>query len=286
MVSLPFQKMKYFFHIVLIFLLFISCAQRTTNPNQFIVQKQNSSFILLTQNQEEGESLQTVSDQEQYDDFDDFGDDLESEFEENEAERGSDPLEGYNRFMTSVNDKIYIYALDPITNGYRYVMPAPARRGIGNFFHNLLFPLRFASNILQAKFENSAIETGRFLINSTIGILGIFDPAESWFGLAVKDEDFGQALGYWGVGAGPHLVLPVLGPSNLRDVAGFVPDADFDVLYQIKPVEASYGSIIFRRINSYSLENLTYTDLVRGQLDRYLFLKDAYESNRNKKIQE
>jgi phospholipid-binding lipoprotein MlaA len=217
---------------------------------------------------------------------DDFGDDLEDEFKEAEKNSVYDPLEGYNRFMTGVNDSIYVYALDPITGAYRSAIPKGGRRSIGNFFYNLLYPVRLVSNLLQAKFKNSGTETFRFLINSTVGLLGFFDPASAWFGLERKNEDLGQALGFWGVGSGPHIVLPVLGPSNLRDIVGSYPEPMADVIYRIRPAEKSFAIIGFRKINSYSLENMTYTDIRKGTLDLYLFLRDAYEQNRNKKIKE
>ena len=220
------------------------------------------------------------------DEEDDFGDDLEDEFKEAEKNSVYDPLEGYNRFMTGVNDSIYVYAFDPITGAYRSAVPKGGRRSIGNFFHNLLYPIRLVSNLLQAKFKNSGTETFRFLINSTVGLLGFFDPASAWFGLERKNEDLGQALGFWGVGSGPHIVLPILGPSNLRDIVGSYPEPVADVIYRIRPVEKSFAIRGFRKINSYSLENMTYTDIRKGTLDLYLFLRDAYEQNRNKKIKE
>lgn len=237
---------------------------------------------------------------------DEFADDeFDAEFGDVAETEVYDPFEGYNRFMTGVNDKIYVYAFDPLRDGYRWVMPKPVRRGVGNFFENLFFPLRFVNNALQAKFVNTGEETLRFVINSTIGVFGIWDPATEWFKLEKHPEDFGQTLGYWGVGAGPHIVLPVLGPSNLRDTVGLYPENEVDAitLYYRDPnvenayaldfkndtvsgVKRSLALTTYRKLNSYSLENIGYQDIKKDALDLYPFLRDAYEQNRNKKIKE
>ncbi|MDP7622381.1 MAG: VacJ family lipoprotein, partial [SAR324 cluster bacterium] len=158
----------------------------------------------------------------------------EEEFDEFEEEFGSsgeevfDPLSGYNGVMTEFNDGFYVYFVDPVARGYRWVLPYAARSGVKNFFHNLLFPLRFVNNALQLKIKNAGEEFLRFSINSTIGILGFWDPAKDLFGLEAHEEDFGQTLGYYGVGGGFHVVLPFLGPSNLRDMFSLYPDMQMD----------------------------------------------------------
>ena len=96
--------------------------------------------------------------------------------------------------MTSFNDAFYTHVLFPVGRGYRYVVPEDGRVAISNFFNNLTFPLRFVNNLLQLKFKNTLEETGRFVINTTVGLLGFFDPAKSWFGLEAHDEDFGQTV--------------------------------------------------------------------------------------------
>ncbi len=134
-----------------------------------------------------------------------------------------DPFEGFNRSMYRFNFEFDEYVYLPIVRGYRFIVPRPARTGISNFFSNL-GEIRNATNgVLQARPEVASRASIRFLVNSTIGILGIFDVATE-LGVDEQREDFGQTLGWWGVGAGPYLVLPVLGPSSVRDTAGLPAD--------------------------------------------------------------
>ncbi len=218
-------------------------------------------------------------------------DEFESEFEEAKQEV-SDPLEGYNRMMTGFNDKLIIWVLTPIATGYRTVVPDAPRQGVRNFFHNLLFPLRFVNNLLQFKLANAGEETLRFVTNTTIGIFGLWDPAKAWFGLESHEEDFGQTLGFYGVGAGPHIVLPIFGPSNLRDTFSMVPDNHLDPLGQHKPIgqtesyEAEYGLLAIKYVNRVSLRPGEYESLKKDAVDFYPFLRDSYEQMRNKQIKE
>ncbi|WP_169778645.1 MlaA family lipoprotein, partial [Campylobacter curvus] len=156
-----------------------------------------------------------------------------------------DPLSGYNRVMTNVNDFIYSNMLTPAAKGYAYVVPEPARTAISNFFDNLMFPIRFVNNVLQLKFQNAGEETLRFLANTIIGFGGLTDGAK-YYGLKEHDEDLGQTLGYWGVGSGFHIVWPILGPSNLRDTAGMVGDYFANPISYVKPRELSIGIGAFK----------------------------------------
>lgn len=218
-----------------------------------------------------------------YDDDFDLEDDFEEEFKETYV---FDPLSGYNRFMTNVNDKFYFWIVKPVANGYRTIIPEAPRRSIVRFFNNLLFPVRFANNLLQLKFKQSVIELTRFGLNSTVGILGFGDPAKNWFELEAYPEDFGQTLGRYGVGSGFHIVLPILGPSNLRDIVGMVPD------YFLEPIgylNKDEQEIIIRSIDKFNGASLhigEYESLKRNALDLYPFLRDSYEQNREKKIRE
>ena len=223
---------------------------------------------------------------------DDFGE-FEEEFKASDKEV-FDPLSGYNRAMTVFNDKLYLWVLDPVARGYQFVMPEPARRGVNNFFVNLLYPIRVVNNLLQFKIKNAGEETLRFVANSTIGVLGFWDPAKEWFGLEAHDEDFGQTLGYYGVGGGFHIVLPVLGPRNLRDVLSMYPDhyAKWDNKYYLDP--SSYVESDVNRLGLFAVDNVNYTSLhldeyqslKKDALDWYLFLRDAYEQKRDKEIKE
>lgn len=224
---------------------------------------------------------------------DEFEDDFAEEFNEEEI---VDPLESYNRVMTSFNDFMYLNFLTPVAKGYSAVMPEPARVGISNFFHNITFPVRFVNNILQFKFTNAGEELGRFVVNSTAGVLGFMDPAKEYMNLQKREEDFGQTLGYYGVGQGFHVVLPIFGPSNLRDIVGLAGDNYISPLtdvshnqigYKIpdRP-EKTFGITVFNTTNKTSLNIGKYENLKKDALDLYPFLRDIYTQNREKQIKE
>ena len=232
-----------------------------------------------------------------------FDDEFEDEFGAAEKEV-FDPLSGYNRVMTDFNDSLYVWVLDPVARGYRWVLPYAARRGVKNFFHNLLFPLRFVNNALQLKIKNAGEEFLRFSINSTIGILGFWDPAKEWFGLEAHEEDFGQTLGFYGVGGGFHVVLPFLGPSNVRDMFSLYPDMQMDPVnyvetrpYNFPKQEGEYLGVsrqtlqqteltLLKTINRESLRIGQYENLKKDAIELYPFLRDVYEQNRAKLIKE
>ena len=233
-------------------------------------------------------------------DTNDGFDQFEDEFGAPDKAEKSDPFEGFNRVMTSFNDRVYVYVLDPVARGWRFVVPEGGRKALGRFFDNLLYPLRLANNLLQAKVGNAAEETGRFVVNSTVGLLGLFDPAKDWLDWQAHEEDFGQTLGYWGVGPGPHLVLPFLGPSNLRDTFSLSPDWEMDPHTCAQawekgiPVSGvtcrntvqSLGITVFKAVNNTSLHIGEYENLKKDAFDLYPFLRDVYEQNRIKKIAE
>ncbi|EAU01463.1 VacJ family lipoprotein [Campylobacter curvus] len=196
-----------------------------------------------------------------------------------------DPLSGYNRVMTNVNDFIYSNMLTPAAKGYAYVVPEPARTAISNFFDNLMFPIRFVNNVLQLKFQNAGEETLRFLANTIIGFGGLTDGAK-YYGLKEYDEDLGQTLGYWGVGNGFHIVWPILGPSNLRDTAGMVGDYFANPISYVKPRELSIGIGAFKYLNDFSHDPTAYDKLKKDAIDLYPFLRDGYEQRREHLIKE
>lgn len=280
---------KAFLIVILSCFLWIGCSSQqsgVTPPSESSKQEQNEDH-LESKEDDDSEDGDSGEDEAGDDDFDDdFDDEFEDEFGGAEAPEVFDPLSGYNRFMTDVNDKFYIYVFDPVTKTYRFVIPSPVRSGIGCFFDNLLFPVRFVNNLLQTKFENAGEEFLRFGINTTLGVLGVWDPAKDLFGLEAHPEDFGQTLGHYGVGSGFHVVLPLLGPSNVRDIVSIIPDSVMDPLTYVEPGSAAMGATVFRKVNDYSLEPLGYQDLTKEALDLYPFLRDAYEQNRNKKIKE
>lgn len=211
---------------------------------------------------------------------------LENEFAATGAEPVSDPLYGYNRFMTRVNDKVYFWVLKPVAQGYRAVAPEPMRLAVGRFFRNLLMPVRFTNNLLQLKPGQAGTELARFALNTTVGVLGFGDPATSRFGLQAYPEDFGQTLGYYGVGSGFHIVLPLLGPSNLRDALGLIPDHFLNPVNCIDDSQTRLAIRIYDRVNFTSLHIGEYESLKRDAVELYPFLRDTYEQRRSRLIEE
>jgi phospholipid-binding lipoprotein MlaA len=197
-----------------------------------------------------------------------------------------DPLEPVNRGIFWVNDKLYFYALKPVARGYRAVVPEPGRKAVGNVFTNLSAPVRIVNNALQGKVIGTLDELTIFLANSIFGLGGIFDLHEN--GRKPTPEDFGQTLGYYGVPAGPYLVLPLFGPRNLRDGVGMAADSLVDPLpspYYLKVHQYEViAAVTGEQINHLSLDKDTYEAVVRESIDPYLTIRDAYMQNRAAKV--
>lgn len=217
---------------------------------------------------------------------DEFGEEFDDEFADEDQPGPSDPLRLYNRFMFHVNDKLYFFVVRPIAKGYRTIVPEGGRMAVNRFFKNLAFPVRLVNNTLQGKFKNAGVECARFGVNTTVGVLGFCDPARSRLDLEPRQEDFGQTLGCYRVGAGCPLVLPVVGPSNLRDALARVPDCLLNPVNYVDPGEASPVIHTYERENYTSLHIGEYESLKKDALDPYTFLRDAYRQNREKAIEE
>lgn len=226
----------------------------------------------------------------------DIFDDFENEFDDTSSVVIFDPLSGYNRLMTQFNDKVYIYALEPLAQGYAKILPQGLRVSIKNFTEHLKTPIRLSNNLLQFKFKNAAQETGRFAINTIFGLGGFFDPASTDLGWNKHDEDFGQTLGFYGIGEGFHVVLPFLGPSNVRDMIGLGGDAFLSPLTNLGYHHISYklslntaesiGVKTADVVNDTSLRLGQYESLKKDALDLYPFLRDSYTQYRNQQIKE
>ena len=206
--------------------------------------------------------------------------------EENEEAIDSDPLEKINISMTNFNDTLYINILKPIAITYEDISNEQFRLSVRNFFNNILFPLRFVNNILQFKVKNALEETTRFTLNTTIGFFGFFDPAKKYYDINPHNEDFGQTLGYWGVGSGYHIVLPFFGPSNARDLVSFYPDSLLNPINYTKPTTTPILLNSYDTINNVSLNYKQYDLLRKDALQLYPVLKNVYEQRRNKLIKE
>lgn len=194
-----------------------------------------------------------------------------------------DPLEPINRGVYQFNDVLDKALTKPIAQGYRAVLPSPVRTGVSNFFSNIDDALVTANNLLQFKFHTAASDFARLLTNSTLGIGGIFDVATG-FGLEKHNEDFGQTLGYWGIGDGPFLMVPLLGPSNVRDSIGSAVQLYVDPIRFIDNVKVRNSLAGLRFVNARA--NLLDAEKVLDEaaLDPYTFLRDAYIQQRRSLI--
>lgn len=205
--------------------------------------------------------------------------DFEDDFEEEEIEV-FDPIEPVNRAIFGFNDKFYFYIFKPMAKAYR-VVPGPVRVSAANFFTNLFTPTRFVNALVQFKFRDAGNELTRFLVNTTVGGAGFFDPAGKHAGLAKKEEDFGQTLGRYGVGEGFYLVLPFLGPSNVRDGIGLLADGALNPIYYLGISDLEkVGLRAYYSVNAVSLDKDTYESIKKESLDPYLFVRDAYHQRR------
>lgn len=183
----------------------------------------------------------------------------------------NDPLETLNRFTSGFNSFLRKGFVDPAVDLYQFVTPDPLENAISNAASNLSEPITAGSSLLQGDTENAGNATKRFLINSTVGLGGLGDPATE-MGIEARREDLGQAFGAHGVGPGPHIVLPLLGPSNLRDLAGDIPV----MLLNPLPLAgtAAKGAV------EYSDNQDTYKAIGENSIDAYVTEREAYEQNR------
>ncbi len=199
-----------------------------------------------------------------------------------------DPWEGWNRNVQSFNDGVDDYVMKPVAKGYNWVMPEFADRAVTNFFSNLDDIGVFTNDLLQGKFLQSGMDTGRFLVNTTAGVGGLIDIG-SMIALPKHNEDFDQTLGVWGLPTGPYVVLPFFGPSSPRGIVGLVGDAAMNPItytgFCINPewlgAAISLGSGALKAIDARS-DLLGMEKVVsEAAVDRYQFLRDAYLSNRH-----
>lgn len=202
-----------------------------------------------------------------------------------ETTRVADPWQGFNRTMFTANEHLYRVIMRPLARGYERVVPAPARRGLTNFFSNLRFPVRFTGAMLQGKAGRAARETGRFVVNTVGGLGGFFRTSEHLNGLAAEPaEDVGQVLGAWGIASGPYVVLPIFGPATLRDLVGGIGDSaltptywtfegydEWEVRASVQATSAIAASPELLR---------SYDALGEGAIDPYAALRDAYAARR------
>jgi phospholipid-binding lipoprotein MlaA len=189
-----------------------------------------------------------------------------------------DPWESWNRGMYNVNDKLDRAIAKPVARAYQHVTPKPIQIGVSNFFDNLRTPTVMINDALQGKFLAAGNDLGRFLFNSTVGLAGILDPATS-AGMAHNNEDFGQTLGKWGVHPGPYFVLPVLGPSDVRDAPSRLVDAYTNPLAYVHEPYVTWSLYVLSLIDART-SLLSLDETLKNAYDPYAFVRDAYLQRR------
>lgn len=193
----------------------------------------------------------------------------------------ADPLQGMNRVTFSFNEKLDKYALKPVAQGYTFVTPQVVRDRVTNFFSNIGEVPTFANDTLQGNLKLSAIALGRFVVNTTVGLLGLFDPASS-MGLTKHYNDFGITLAQYGITTSPYLVLPVVGPSSIRDALALWPNYRYLSLWGYMDREPTIRNVmIVLDIVNLRASLLSSEDIARqASLDQYVFIRDAYLQKR------
>lgn len=190
--------------------------------------------------------------------------------------RDPDPLESWNRKVYQFNYFADRFLLKPVARFYQAITPEAIDIGVTNFFRNLREPITIVNDLLQLKLGQAGKDSGRFLINSTLGLAGFFDVATN-LGLPRHLEDFGQSLGYWGVGPGPYIELPLLGASTVRDAVGILPDIYASPVYYVND-ETTRAAVTALRVTDLRADLLEADALITG--DRYIFLRDSYLQRR------
>ena len=195
-----------------------------------------------------------------------------------------DKIEGVNRAIFKFNDGFYKLTLRPLAKGYAAVVPAPVRRGIGRFFNNIAFPTRFAGNLLEGKVADAGTEFERFLVN-TVTSLGFLATADKFPDLKEKPSDLGHAFGAWGIGHGTYLILPVLGPSSVRDGVGMgISRWVLDPADYLPEWEYRAGATATSIINQSPEQMNAYDQLKAASVDPYVALRDAYSVRRTRRV--
>lgn len=276
---------------------FVGCASQQSQLGGPLIESRDTVPDRSTGSS--AEPLVQLADAESSEDitFDPF-EERETRFEE------YDPWEPFNVYMFKFNYNFDKYILKPIAQGYNHVVPDDIQQSIFNAFQNVRFVPRLVNNLFQTKFKGAGIEASRFLINSTLGVGGLFDPATYLFNLETPPEDTGQTLGVYGTKPGPYLVIPFLGPFTLRDGAGYIIDIFLDPfnwlvlpIFEVDAIPAAtkddltislgqlgYRSFFLLNLRSLNLER--FEGVEEGTLDLYGAVRNAYLQNRAQAIRE
>jgi phospholipid-binding lipoprotein MlaA len=204
-----------------------------------------------------------------------------------EYRENNDPLEPANRAVQAFNEGLDRAVVKPVATGYREYVPRPVRRGVRNVLNNLRGPVILVNDMLQGEPRRAGDTLGRFLLNSTFGVAGVFDVAEAWFGVPRHTEDFGQTLAVWGVGEGPFLFLPLAGPTTLRDLAGSGVDGAANVVSWVAPPVSGLryvrGGLNLVDTREALLDPVE--EMRRTSLDPYATYRAAYRQRRRADIE-
>ena len=255
-------------------------AQQSQEVNGQMQDTPRGDMIKEAKEAQEGEAAEE-------DEYDDEYDDEDDEYADDEVELIADPMIGGNVQLYAFNDKMYFLVLKPVAQVYGAIIPEELRVGIVNFFYNIRFPVRFINCLLQGKVKKAGQETGQFVINTLWGFLGMGNVAAEFPSLQPSREDMGQTFAVWGAGHGDYIMLPLLGPSSVRDALGRLGDMFLDPIWWV-PVEF-WTSIAIRAgeaVNETSVRIGEYEALKEAALDPYVMIRNAYVQNRNKLIAE
>jgi len=193
-----------------------------------------------------------------------------------------DHAERFNRSVYKFNTTLDHAILRPVARGYAKVTPRPVRRGVTNFFANLGYTKTIGNDIFQGQFRDFGSDIGRFVVNTTVGIGGVFDPASRW-GLDKHDRDFGQTLGKWGVPTGTYLMLPLLGPSDVRDAVGIIPDRFMSIEGQITDPVIQASLTVTDLVNKRA-DLLRFDHVIDTAYDPYALVRNFWFQRRDHKV--
>jgi len=203
------------------------------------------------------------------------------ETDEEALETINDPWEPFNRKMFVFNDKVYFYCLKPVAKGYRVVLPKKARVCVRKVFSNAAMPVRLLNCALQGKIKGVVTEPTRFVINSTVGLAGLFDPAQSFFHIKKQEVDLDETLCRYGMDPVLYINWPLIGASSLRGTLGLIGDTAFDpATYLLSPL-IKIGILTYEEVNETSLTIGEYEDLTESALDPYIAIRNAYFQHEN-----
>jgi phospholipid-binding lipoprotein MlaA len=205
-----------------------------------------------------------------------------------EASQANDPLEPMNRFFFDVNQKLDRNAALPAASFYADNVPRGVRGNVHNFLLNLGGPVDVANDILIGEFGNAGEAGARFIINTTVGVVGVFDVATDW-GFPEKSRDFGETLGVYGVPQGPYLVIPLRGPSSVRDFSGSYVDGYFSPLHFLHYTGSTYVGVVHSTLGSVDTRSaniVTFQDIERASVDYYATMRDYYRQKREREVED